>query len=141
MPTKTAAQRRTAAKHEYDAFMATCPTRQLLDVISDKWLCLVMTSLSQGRRRHSDLAREICGVSQKMLTQTLRSMERDGLVVRTVTPSVPVRVDYELSELGCELAPLMRAVKSWAEQHMDRVLTARGAHDRTQARMARAAAS
>ena len=139
MATKTAAQRRAEAKIEYDAFLAGCPTRQLLDVISDKWVCLVMTALRDGPRRHSDLGRAIVGVSQKMLTQTLRSLERDGIVVRTVTPSVPVRVDYELSDLGRDLSPIMTAVKTWAEEHMDRVLAARAAHDRSEARLAAAA--
>ena len=73
----------------------------------------------------SDLARIIAGVSQKMLTQTLRTLERDGMVSRTITPAVPVRVEYELTPLGRSLLPVMRAVKEWAEGHMDDVLAAR----------------
>lgn len=141
MATKTAAQRRKEAKSEYDAFVAACPTRQLLDVLSDKWVCLVMASLRTGAKRHSDIGREVAGVSQKMLTQTLRSLERDGLVIRTVTPSVPVRVDYELSALGRDLAPVMVAVKTWAESHMERVLAARAAYDAVAGDAAAAVAS
>src|SRR5688572_3797716 len=100
MATTTAAQRRAQARHEYDSFLACCPSRQLLDVVANKWVCLVLTSLTDGSRRHSELQRQIAGISQKMLTQTLRELERDGLVSRQVTPSVPVRVDYELTELG-----------------------------------------
>lgn len=132
MATATAAQRRKRAKEEYDAFLAECPTRELLDVLSDKWLGLVIAALGEGPMRHSELARRIAGVSQKMLTQTLRKLERDGLVTRTVTPSVPVRVDYALTPLGRDLAPVLTAIKTWAEAHMDEVRAARAAYDRVQ---------
>ena len=82
MPTRTAAQRREEAAREYDAFLASCPARQLLDRISDKWVTLILTALAEGPQRYSDLSRRIAGVSQKMLTQTLRSLERDGLLTR-----------------------------------------------------------
>lgn len=100
MATTTAAQRREQARIEYDAFIRSCPTNQLLDRISDKWISLVVSALAQAdgpSMRYSDLSRKIAGVSPKMLTQSLRSLERDGIVIRTVTPSVPVRVDYELT--------------------------------------------
>ncbi|HZO63650.1 MAG TPA: helix-turn-helix domain-containing protein [Kribbellaceae bacterium] len=129
MPTQTAAQRRQVARIEYDAFLATCPSRQLVDRISDKWVTLVLPALADGPQRYSDLARRIAGVSQKMLTQTLRSLERDGLVTRQVTPSVPVRVDYELTPLGHDLMQLLSAIKHWAELHMDEVLEARATYD------------
>jgi len=131
MPTATAAQRRDEARLAYNAFVAACPTRQLLDTLSDKWVCLILSALVDGPRRHSDLARTIAGVSQKMLTQTLRRLERDGLVTRTVTPSVPVRVEYELTALGNDLAPVLGAIKLWAEAHMDEVFAARDAYDAT----------
>jgi DNA-binding HxlR family transcriptional regulator len=79
--------------------------------------------------RYSELARLLAGVSQKMLTQTLRSLERDGLVTRTVTPTVPVTVSYELTDLGLSLHHMMRSLKTWAELHMDDVLTHRAAYD------------
>lgn len=127
MPTMTAAARRERERVEYNAMLANCPTRQLLDVLSDKWVCLILAVLVDGPRRHSELGRAIAGVSQKMLTQTLRGLERDGLVERTVTLDVPVRVDYELTPLGQTLAPLMTAIKRWAELHMDEVVAARHA--------------
>src|SRR5690349_20880174 len=111
MATRTAAQQRADAKATYDAYLAECPARQLLDRISDKWFSLIVNALADGPQRYSDLARRIASISQKMLTQTLRNLERDGLVRRTVTPSVPVRVDYELTPLGAGIVPLMQAVK------------------------------
>lgn len=129
MATMTAAQKRDQARVAYDAFLRACPTNQLLDRLSDKWVSLVVAALSGGPMRYSDLSRKIAGVSPKMLTQTLRSLERDGILTRTVTPSVPVRVDYELTELGGSLAQLMTAVKTWAETHFDEVHAARGRYD------------
>ncbi|MGW1952187.1 winged helix-turn-helix transcriptional regulator [Streptomyces sp. NPDC001920] len=129
MATMTAAQRREQARAEYDAFIKSCPTNQLLDRISDKWVSLVVSALASGPLRYSDLGRKIAGVSPKMLTQTLRSLERDGLLSRTVTPSVPVRVDYELTPLGHNLALLLTAVKDWAETHFDEVRLSRERYD------------
>src|SRR5580700_504540 len=135
----TAAQKRTQAKAEYDAFLAACPSRKLLDRLSDKWVTLILAALgSDGSHRlaagcageprsmrYSELSRLLAGVSQKMLTQTLRSLERDGLVTRTATATVPVTVTYELTELGLSLHQMMRSVKTWAETHMDDVLANR----------------
>jgi DNA-binding HxlR family transcriptional regulator len=132
MPTKTAATRREEAREAYDAFLAACPTRKLLDRISDKWVSLVLVALADGPRRYNDIARAIAGVSQKMLTQTLRSLERDGLVARTVTPAVPVRVDYDLTPLGRTLLPVMRSIKVWAEAHIEEVESARAEYDSQQ---------
>ncbi|MDR2984260.1 MAG: helix-turn-helix transcriptional regulator [Nocardiopsaceae bacterium] len=132
MPTTTAAQKRTQAKLEYDAFLANCPSRQLLHRISDKWVALILAALGgDGPRsmRYSELSRRLAGVSQKMLTQTLRSLERDGLITRTVTPTVPVTVDYQLTDLGRSLQQLMHGIKDWAEAHMDEVLASRERYD------------
>ncbi|OIJ66749.1 winged helix-turn-helix transcriptional regulator [Streptomyces mangrovisoli] len=129
MPTMTAAQRREQARVEYDAFLRSCPTNQLLGRLSDKWVGLAVAALSTGSLRYSDLARKLAGISPKMLTQTLRALERDGLVTRTVTPSVPVRVDYALTPLGTGLADLLKAVKRWAETHFDEVREARERYD------------
>ncbi|MFC3688728.1 winged helix-turn-helix transcriptional regulator [Aquipuribacter hungaricus] len=140
----TAAQRKTRAKVEYDAFLAVCPSRQLLDRVSDKWVTLVLCALggdgsgqksdaagAHGGRvmRYSELSRQLAGVSPKMLTQTLRSLERDGLVTRTVIATVPVTVTYELTDLGASLREAVRTIKAWAETHMDDVLAHRAAHD------------
>ncbi len=84
---------------------------------------------ADGPQRYSDLSRRVAGVSRKMLTQTPRNLERDGLVTRTVTPSVPVRVDYAPAPLGASLLPLMPAIKSWAEQHVPEVDRARERYD------------
>ncbi|MFJ6982607.1 MULTISPECIES: winged helix-turn-helix transcriptional regulator [unclassified Streptomyces] len=133
MATMNAVQRRERARAEYDAFLKACPTNQLLDRISDKWVSLIVAALGQeGAMRYSDLARKIAGVSPKMLTQSLRTLERDGILTRTVTPSVPVRVDYELTPLGSSLAALLTAVKAWAETHFDEVHTARERYDAEQ---------
>ncbi|MEU7846341.1 helix-turn-helix domain-containing protein [Micromonospora parva] len=129
MATTSAARRREQAKRDYDAFLEGCPTRELLSRLTDKWVALVIPALAAGPLRHGELARRIAGVSQKMLTQTLRTLERDGLVTRTVTVSVPVRVDYALTPLGHELFPVMVAIKDWAETHMDRVFEARTQFD------------
>ena len=142
MPTRTAAQKRVQAKVEYDAFLAGCPSRQLLDRISDKWVALVLAALGGDgphprqdcageprSMRYSELSRRLSGVSQKMLTQTLRSLERDGLLTRTVTPTVPVTVTYELTDLGLSLHKVMRGIKVWAEAHMDEVLANREKYD------------
>ena len=129
MATLTAAQRREADRVAYDAYIAACPTHHLLARISDKWVSLILCALAGGPMRYSDLGRKIAGVSQKMLTQTLRTLERDGLLTRTVTPSVPVRVDYELTPLGQSLLPVMAAIKAWAESHIEEVEAARVAYD------------
>lgn len=129
MPTMTAAERRAAEKADYDVFLAGCPSRQLLDRLADKWVTLVMVALEGGPRRYSELSRAIAGVSQKMLTQTLRTLERDGLLTRTVTASVPVTVTYELTPLGHSLQAVVAGLKVWAEAHMDEVLTARASYD------------
>jgi DNA-binding HxlR family transcriptional regulator len=133
MATRTAEQRRQDAKQAFDAFMAECPSRKLLDRISDKWVTLVLCSLADGPLRFSEVSRRLAGVSQKMLTQTLRTLERDGLVTREVTPSVPVRVDYDLTDLGRSLLPVLELMKAWAEQHMSRVQQAQKAYDRGKA--------
>lgn len=129
MATMTAAQRRAEAKVDYDAYLAVCPTRQLVGVLADKWFCLILSALADGPMRHAELRRRIAGVSQKMLTQTLRTLERDGFVTRTVTPSVPVRVDYELTDLGRDIRPVMQAIKDWAEHNMGEVIAARANWD------------
>ncbi len=129
MATATAAQRRRRAREEFDAFLAACPSRQLLDRLADKWVALILTALAEGEQRYSEIARTIAGVSQKMLTQTLRNLERDGILIRSITPAVPVRVSYRLTPLGESLLPVVRAIKQWAEQNMGAVQDARRRYD------------
>jgi DNA-binding HxlR family transcriptional regulator len=113
----------------FDPYAAACPSRQTLDRIGDRWTILVFGVLTDGPRRFTELARRIEGVSQKMLTQTLRGLERDGLVTRTVHATVPPRVDYELSALGRTLSGPISAVEQWAMDHMADVLAAREVYD------------
>ncbi|MEU0628975.1 helix-turn-helix domain-containing protein [Streptomyces sp. NPDC005989] len=120
---------RAEARAEYDAYLAECPARHLLDRISNKWVSLIVNALAEGPQRYTELSRRLVSVSQKMLTQSLRNLERDGLLTRTVTPSVPVRVDYALTPLGESLVPVMRAIKAWAEENMDEVRAARSDYD------------
>jgi len=130
--TRSAADEREAARLAYDAFLAACPTRQLYAAIANKWNGLVLSMLmaSDAPRRFAEIQRTVAGVSPKVLTQVLRSLERDGLVTRTVTAQVPVRVDYALTPLGRDLAPLMRVIKDWAEAHMPEIAAARERYDR-----------
>ncbi|WP_029150527.1 winged helix-turn-helix transcriptional regulator [Microbacterium indicum] len=109
----------------WDPYVSDCPSRRLLDRIGDRWTVLVVGALSDGPRRFSEIARRVDGISQKMLTQTLRGLEQDGLVTRTVTAAVPVRVDYELTDSGRSLQGPLRALEEWAIEHMSPVLAAR----------------
>jgi DNA-binding HxlR family transcriptional regulator len=121
----TASQRRDEAKAAYATYLAGCPARQLFAALGDKWVGLVLAALLDGPRRHSALARELASASQKMLTQTLRALERDGLVERSVTLAVPVQVEYRLSPLGESLSPVLQQLKSWAFEHIDEIEAAR----------------
>jgi DNA-binding HxlR family transcriptional regulator len=125
MATITAVQRRERARDEYNAYLAECPGHELLSTLSDKWVTLVLSALVDGSQRHGELSRTIAGASQKLLTQTLRKLERDGLITRRVTAAVPVRVDDELTALGETLLPVQRGIKAWAEGHIAEVHAAR----------------
>lgn len=113
----------------FDPYQRDCPTRRLLDRIGDRWTVLVVGTLADGPLRFSEIARRVDGVSQKMLTQTLRALERDGLVSRTVYPEVPPRVEYMLTDAGQTLHEPLRALEAWAEEHMPDVLAARELYD------------
>lgn len=129
MTTWTAAQRRDAARRAYNADLADCPGHQVMAILSSKWASLIVEALAEGPRRHGRLAARIPGATQKMLTQSLRALERDGLLVRTVTATVPVRVDYALTALGQDFLQLQRNVKEWADAHAGRIADARARHD------------
>jgi DNA-binding HxlR family transcriptional regulator len=129
MVTQTALERREQSRIAFEKWLAECPGRQLLDRIGDRWTCLLMRALADEEQRYGALLRRVPGVSQKMLTQTLRSMERDGLVSRRITPSVPVRVDYELTELGRSMLPVVDVISHWASEHMAEVHRARETYD------------
>lgn len=129
MATMTAAEKKAEAKTQYNAFLAACPSQQLLARVSGKWVTLVMSALGSGPEctgeprpmRYSELARVLAGVSPKMLSQTLKSLERDGLVTRTVVATVPVTVSYELTDLGLSLHGTVRQLKLWSEANRDDV--------------------
>jgi len=120
---------RESIQVETDLFARDCPSRQVLDRIGDRWSVLVVAVLRDGPKRYGELAATIQGVSQKMLTQTLRGLERDGLVTRTVHAAVPPRVDYALTDLGRSLLGLVSALESWATTHIGDVLAARDCYD------------
>ena len=115
-----------------NVYSEICPTRLILDRIADKWTTLIIGILSHaaGPVRFSDLRRQVGGISQKMLTQTLRDLERDGLVVRTVFPVIPPRVEYSLTALGHTLETPLNALSAWAQQHMTAIHEAHAAYDR-----------
>jgi DNA-binding HxlR family transcriptional regulator len=105
----------------YDVYDRACPTRQVLDRIADRWTALIVGCLGEGTKRFSELQRTIDGISSKMLSQTLRSLERDGLVERTVHPVVPPHVEYRLTPLGETLSEPLAAVRAWAEANIEAV--------------------
>ncbi|MFI9589138.1 winged helix-turn-helix transcriptional regulator [Nonomuraea sp. NPDC052265] len=106
-----------------------CEVRQILDRVADKWSLQVIALLDRRGLRFTELRRMIDGVSQRMLTRTLRHLERDGLVSRTVHPTVPPRVDYALTPLGGTLHATIRALVTWTEEHQSEIAAARSAYD------------
>ncbi len=101
----------------------------IISLVGDKWSVLIVVLLGGGKRRFSDIKREVDGISQKMLTVTLRGLERDGYVTRTVYPTIPPKVEYELTDLGRDLLVPLAALGSWALANHDRVARARAAYD------------
>ena len=117
-------------KAEPGVFSGSCPARELLDRIADKWTTLIIGTLSvSSPLRFGELRQQVTGISQKMLTQTLRDLERDGLVSRTLFPVIPPRVDYSLTPLGRTLEEPLGAIAHWAERHMPQVRAAQEAFD------------
>jgi DNA-binding HxlR family transcriptional regulator len=126
----TAIQDVTEPTSSRDPYARGCPSRDLLDRIGDKWTVLVLGELGKhGACRFTQLRKRLSGVSEKMLTQTLRALERDGLVRRTVYPAVPVRVEYALTPLGQTLREPLRTLTEWSVRHIDDVLAAREEYD------------
>ncbi|MEF3402850.1 winged helix-turn-helix transcriptional regulator [Agromyces sp. CCNWLW203] len=119
--TLTAEQQRAAAKDAYASYLAECPSRQVLDILGAKWATLVLLPLAEGPKRHSQLRARIAGASQKMLTETLRLLERDGFVAREVKQVFPAHVEYSLTPLGESLMPILWHMKDWAEVNMAEV--------------------
>jgi DNA-binding HxlR family transcriptional regulator len=117
-----------------DPFDKDCPSRQLLDRIGDQWTVLIVLVLKDGPLRFTAIGKRVEGISQKMLTQTLRSLVRDGMLRRTAYAVIPPRVEYELTDLGRELGEPLGMLDKWVRAHIDQVLGARDAFDREQAR-------
>ena len=107
--------------HNYDVLDENCSSRQAVELIGNKWTILVIFALAKGTKRYNEIHRMIVGVSQKMLTQTLRKLEDNGLVHREVYPVIPPKVEYSLTPLGKTLLDPIFAIKRWAETYIDEV--------------------
>ncbi|MDJ0717243.1 MAG: helix-turn-helix domain-containing protein [Prochloraceae cyanobacterium] len=114
---------------EPEVFTRDCPTQQILDVITDKWSVIVIYCLAYGPKRYKQIQRRIEGISQKVLTQTLRNLERHGLVLRTVYAEVPPRVEYALTSLGETLIDPLLAIANWSRQYFIEVAASRDRYD------------
>lgn len=112
-----------------NVFFATCPSRAVLEQLGEKWAMLVLHLLGDGPKRTSDLRRAIGGVSEKMLIQTLRKLERSGFVERRSYNEVPPRVDYRLTELGASLSPVVKSFDRWIETNIADILAAQHRFD------------
>ncbi|MEU8931536.1 helix-turn-helix domain-containing protein [Streptomyces sp. NPDC048409] len=126
----TAVENTTGPVPAFDPYERGCPSRDLLDQIGSKWAVLVLGELGRnGTSRFGRLRQTLAGVSEKMLTQTLRTLERDGLISRTVYPEVPPHVEYELTALGQTLREPLKALTEWSVLHIEEVITARAEYD------------
>jgi len=117
---------KTLLSNVYDA---SCPTRHVLDLIANKWATLIIKLLENGPQRFTALQRQVGGISQKMLTQTLRELERDGLVQRTIYAQVPPRVEYALTPLGQTLIEPIAALIKWSEKNVAAVTNSQQQYD------------
>lgn len=113
------------ASERGDTLNPMCPARLVLDRIGDKWAMLIVNRLADGPQRFNALRKQIGGISQKMLSQTLKNLERDGLITRTAIATVPVTVEYAVTPLGQGLAGIVGQLTSWAEDNLTPILTAR----------------
>ena len=116
---------------QFDPYDPNCPSRQLVDRIGDRWTVLIIGALADGPARYGELSQSVAGISPRMLSQTLKALERDGLVQRQAFAEIPPRVVYSLTGAGESLRPVALAVESWARQHASDVLAARERFDAT----------
>jgi DNA-binding HxlR family transcriptional regulator len=128
---------READQARPSVFREKCSSRVILARVADRWSALLIYALSSGTRRYSDLHKKVDGISQKMLTQTLRNLERDGIVLRKAYPVIPPKVEYSLSPLGVTLVGPLRAICQWAEAHVAEIFEAREKHARRPREVAR----
>ena len=119
-----------------NAYAASCPTRQILDRVGDKWAVLILLLVRDEPMRFNALRRAIEGISQKMLSQVLKSLERDGLIRRRVIATVPVTVEYSITPLGATLSTAVDALRDWAESNLKEVLNAQRRYDAQRSSMA-----
>lgn len=126
MPEQTAPD---ASPLAWNPYCKQCPTRFVLDRIADKWTVLILGILTEQPMRFNALLRRIEGLSQKVLSQTLKRLERDGLITRTVLASTPISVEYAMTPLGQTLAETLNSLTGWAEQHIEAVLQAQQRYD------------
>ena len=115
----------------WNVFDSHCPTRQVLNLIADKWTVLIIRRLADGTLRFAQLRRSVDGISQKVLTNILRSLERDGIVTRRIYASVPPKVEYSLTTLGRSLCNLVEGICGWAETNIEQVQAARDLYSQT----------
>jgi DNA-binding HxlR family transcriptional regulator len=113
----------------WDVYLRSCPCRDVLDLLANKWTALVLGALSRGPHRFGELRRAVDGISQKMLTQNLRQLERDGFVTRTVYPTTPPTVEYALTEMGAEVGAHLVALSTWSQANFGRIRSARESYD------------
>ena len=113
----------------WNSYAAACPTRLVLDRIADKWAVLLLGLLAEGPMRFNQIRRNVEGISQKMLSQSLKSLERDGLVSRKAIATVPVTVEYKITVLGQTLSATVNPIRLWAESHIEQVLEAQQRYD------------
>ncbi|MEH1848737.1 MAG: helix-turn-helix domain-containing protein [Nostoc sp.] len=106
-----------------------CPVREILDHVGDKWTSLILSNLVGGSLRFSEIKRRLPGISQRMLTETLRGLQRNGILLRTVYPSIPPKVEYSLTPLGESLVPLVQALVLWSLEHRSEIHDARSTYD------------
>lgn len=107
--------------YDPNVFDKDCPSRQVLNMLADKWTMLVICSLDEGTKRYSEVKRQIGGISQKMLTQTLKNLEKDGLVFRKTYPVIPPKVEYSLTDMGKSLLDPMNVVCHWVEKSLPEI--------------------
>ena len=113
----------------FDVMSPGCPSRSIMQRMGDKWTPLVFLALEAGPRRFSQLRQDIGGVTPKVLTQTLRSLERDGLLTRTIYPEIPPRVEYELTELGVSALGPLEVIRAWSQDHAEKINRSRNDYD------------
>ncbi|WIX81450.1 helix-turn-helix domain-containing protein [Amycolatopsis carbonis] len=113
----------------WDVYLKSCPCRDVLDLLANKWTALVLGVLAQRAHRFGELRRAVGGISQKMLTQNLRNLERDGFVSRKVFPTTPPTVEYALTPMGAEVSAHLVALSTWSQSNFDRIRDARSTYD------------